>query len=1410
MTRPRVEFSRPSRETGWLLAAVLLLGAFLAFTDRIGAQSTTVIFDISDVATSVGPDAGVQSFTLADVNDDDRDDLVAINAEAEKVLVYLALEGGMFEESAREFDVLVDGDPEIPTSVAVGDVGSSFLTDDGGEDGNADIVVGTEDGIIAILVGDGGGNFESRDEFIDPATEVVGVALEDFDEDGSLDIAVLDPDDGVYLLLNLDGNFDPDEADLFDVELELPIDVAAGDVNGDDSVDVVVLDREGERLFLLTGDGDGALEEPIEVSSRADPIDEEQFATDLALADLDNDGNDEAIVANSGEFSDLQLLVRNGDRLQDESSFTAPEHMRGLTIARFDANTFPDAILVSENSANSVFLADGGGGDAFLSGGGLLINGIPGSQAVASGDINDDGLVDFVSLTLDGDLFKLAVNQGVGVVTPVSPGATSTPRTTGTPGTPTATRPTNTPTPTATATSIPTVALGRCELNIQRTGGLTSDTRPVAIAQGDLDRDANPDIVVADEANRKLLVFLIDPAAMPLPTDSVNCSTTLTPAVFDLDGTPVAVAVGNLNRREDSFLDVAVLTVSGLEVFFGDGNGGFPQSSTEAVGAEPRSVAINDFDLDGQGDVVVANRASATLRVYFGRGDKTFDTPPLDIAARDAPTVVLAEDLNGDTFPDIAAASDAGRSVLVYFRDAGQPRQFNLPSATPGPTPVAGVPTALTATNFNGDGFTDLAVSVRATSGAGSFVVLTASGVRGNVSFASSEPSATGDRPSSIGTGQFDGGPPLDVVVANFADDDASFFLGTAPTAFMSLDRALVDAGPIALTVADFDADGRQDVIVANQVAGTLTILRSSVPPATPSPLPTGTRTRTGTVTPTQPTATETPQPDGTATTTGTRTATGTQTRTPKQGVFALSEGGCSVAPLDRGGAGAMSLLLPPALILWRRRRARHSRLARLGSAAIVAMTLGGARAHAQPTPQPYVRCDANLSLTPVAMVSADFTSDGRPDIAVLARSTNDVGSLLLVPINAADFSVGLCSRIQPRTTELGEGPAGIVTSDLDRNGRNDLVVAESRGIEVLLGDGQGGFAGQAPIFVGAAARAIVAGDFDRDGFIDLAAGVGEHVQVLFALPRLDEVEFQEPGVTTEVGQSVDALASADFNLDGRLDLAVLSTTSGTVRVLLGDDQVARRFRLLSPFVVGDEPSAIAIGNFDADDGNGVDDIAVTLAGEDAAALFLGTLSGTDVSFDGGTVVSTGDAPSALVAADLNRDGQIDIAVANEGGDSLSLFDGDGRGGLSARGNACRESCDEDCCVGGKPNSVVLARLNDRDAFPDLVVGNEEGPSLTFLLSDDPPTPTATNTNTPSPTPTQTGTTTVTPLHTPTATPTRTDTVTRTPTGTITRTAGPFQLMGESCAITEGGGSRGGVAWVFLALLLIAKRRRRV
>lgn len=879
----------------------------------------------------VGADAGPQSVVLADVNDDGLDDLIAINRlnDSTKVLIRLAQEeGGTFADPPTEVNLFVDDDNQIPVALAVDDVGSSFVSpQEGRSDGNLDIVVATEDGLVVIVVGDGEGGFQVRDEVLDVATEPIGVALGDFDDDSDVDIAVLDGGDTAVIVLNDGAAFNPDDTAEFELDNDSDaVDIAAADFDGDETLDLATLNHDQATISLLIGDGDGGFDDGNVVKrSTSSDIDDDELPADFAIADLDGDEVADAVVMNDGDFGSTQLLVRASPSLQGDAALTGPFSGSGVALADFNDDGPLDVAMLSSGDEGTSFLPGTGTSSGFVDTSPERIG--PSGRAIAAGEFSGDDRPDFVVLNNAGNSFSVAINLGNNV-TP-SPGTPTTPPTSAVTGTPTPTRPTNTPTPTATATRIPTVPLSTCSVQLRQASGQGASNalqRPSALASGDIDGNATQDVVVADREQGKVFALLLDPSrfdrrsdgcVIPIdPSPSALPGVTPTPAAFytELDGIsqPLDVALGQLSRPEQLTTDLAVVGSAGLSLFFGNGTGGFGNRlNFTNLGSDARSVVITDIDLDGIRDVVVALHDQRKLVIFKGGGNRTF-TEALRLDTIDDPVALVVDRIDFDEYPDLAFVATRDRDLVGTARIYLSPGKLigvpPPPTPTPEPTPnltviLTGPPTDLATEDFNRDGTVDLVTTLAD----GPFVILTTARSGDTVTVTASTSQTTGGSPIAVGAGRFDDNPQdlePDVVVADSRNDDALFFYKSGST-FSGQSPVKVGIRPVALSVADFDNDRRPDVLVAGETGGTLTLLRSAVAPSTPTPTHTFTVTPTPTITPTQPTGTPTRSATATESAQPSRTPTLTPRNTPKPGTFELSDNGCAVVPTDGSGSWA-------------------------------------------------------------------------------------------------------------------------------------------------------------------------------------------------------------------------------------------------------------------------------------------------------------------------------------------------------------------------------------------------------------------------------------------------------------------------------------------------------------------------
>jgi parallel beta-helix repeat protein len=217
-------------------------------------------------------------------------------------------------------------------------------------------------------------------------------------------------------------------------------------------------------------------------------------------------------------------------------------------------------------------------------------------------------------------------------------------------------------------------------------------------------------------------------------------------------------------------------------------------------------------------------------------------------------------------------------------------------------------------------------------------------------------------------------------------------------------------------------------------------------------------------------------------------------------------------------------------------------------------------------------------------MVEGDFNGDGKLDIAVADYSN----SMVLVVMGNGDgtFQTG-------KIYAVGEFPfsfayhARLVTGDFNGDGKVDLALdAGFRStVYVLLGNGDGTFqppaAYKLPYF--SAPDSIVVGDFNGDGVPDLAvADTGGAIDVL--LGRGDGtfgagVYRQALVSSAELG--INSLVAGDFNGDGKLDLAASSSDYASIEILLGNGDGTFQRPVDDPVPL--KPAALHVGDFNGD-----------------------------------------------------------------------------------------------------------------------------------------------------------------------------------------------------------------------------------
>ena len=184
------------------------------------------------------------------------------------------------------------------------------------------------------------------------------------------------------------------------------------------------------------------------------------------------------------------------------------------------------------------------------------------------------------------------------------------------------------------------------------------------------------------------------------------------------------------------------------------------------------------------------------------------------------------------------------------------------------------------------------------------------------------------------------------------------------------------------------------------------------------------------------------------------------------------------------------------------------------------------------------------------AIQSADIDRDGDLDLVVATADVNNDGAVTILKGNGAGaFAFGSTTTV---SDELSDD---LILSDLDRDGVPDVISshANAGGISVALGDGSGGLSTPVQLLAGERGLGLAAADLNQDGKPDLLVGLGDSSKVTVLLGD-GAGGFAAP-VDFTIGGALAAgpfgVATGDFDLDGRFDLATSNNTEDKVAVRL-------------------------------------------------------------------------------------------------------------------------------------------------------------------------------------------------------------------------------------------------------------------
>jgi hypothetical protein len=706
----------------------------------------------------------------------------------------------------------------------------------------------------------------------------------------------------------------------------------------------------------------------------------------------------------------------------------------------------------------------------------------------------------------------------------------------------------------------------------------------------------------------------------------------------------------------------------------------YPAGPNGGDRSSPVAVVTGDFNHDGHLDVATANFRAGGISILLGTGTGRFK-PAGNITLPLPPVNIIAADVNGDGKLDLITANrgifnvDGSVSVLLGNGLGG----FTLSKTIP----VGKGPYEVAAADLNGDGKLDLAVAnFGSNPNPGNTITLLMG--TGTGAFTSGGTVTVGSQPASVAIGDFngDGKPDLASVsgnrlMINLGNGDGTFLPGNVyPTAGQSgkivvgdfnhdgkLDVAIGSGSPSAISVllgngdgtfgaftnypengngvadlvlADMNGDGNLDLVTANgQTANNVGVLLGN--------------------------------PDGSFGPAALYSANG-----DPQGI-AVGDFNGDGRP-DVATAGIDTAV---------------GATTDTGTVAVLLGNGDGTLAASRQLP---------IGIDPTATVVADFTGDGKPDLAVAFNDVQFSGAAIFPNLGGGAFGDGL------RTAAV-KGPTGLATADFNGDGKPDLAVGTATGVSILLGNGDAGGTFTAPqtyltgLTTNTQVRWVAVGDFNNDHKPDVVLATDSGVSVFLGN---GDGTFQ-PAINT-AGEPASNLAVGDFNGDGKLDLAVISNPKDHLDILFGNGDGT--FGTATKYTTDHAPSAVAVGDFN---GDGKPDLAVTTLTGFGPGLMI-FQNGTGGRFFPKGTYATGGGPTGVIVADFNGDHKLDIATVDQGAGNVCVFPGTGLGTFGT------PSVYE---VGNRAMWGAAADFNG-DGKPDLAVSNFNSGTVSVLVSPNP------------------------------------------------------------------------------------------
>lgn len=672
----------------------------------------------------------------------------------------------------------------------------------------------------------------------------------------------------------------------------------------------------------------------------------------------------------------------------------------------------------------------------------------------------------------------------------------------------------------------------------------------------------------------------------------------------------------------DGKIDILTCSYNNILVFYGDGKGEFslpPVTAFSSSSGGEIFPVVGDFNNDGRTDIAFTRRNPAnnapSIAVIFGKADRSFSSPNYS-SQEPAPAALVPIDFDNDGKLDLLGQAQTSNSNAIVFYKGNGNNTFVISGQLNTVYPAGGISTG----DLNNDGLQDISYSDSES--------LKVSQNMGNGSFGTpiAVDSIDYGFNSKISDVNNDGKNDIIAVQDTFVDPTVAVWIGngnftftqspdftvqskeeiflqqisdidndqTQDLIFSSANRTIVskgsgngtfaqavsyvDGGGGGLTVRDFNADGWLDIAATLSVefgvigSGSFSVLlnlRNGVFASAPA------------------------------------FETGDETKDIAISDF-NSDGLKDFVVVNRGGGGGSDKVI----ILQQTENAN----------------LSEENSFNRLQPFNSLSPEADLGLDPYAVVTGDFNRDNKEDIVVVGHGAFGASQNALILTNQGNNSFS-GSLFQIGTGDIYD----IATGDFNYDGNLDLVTTGYQGVSISFGMGNETFKEPVSYLPAVASAQVTVGDFSNDGKVDIAV-VNYNISKIAILTNNGTGTFSN-SANLNVSGVPSAVAAADLNSDGKLDLVVSKSNGVSVITGAGNGTFSAE---VSYSINSVSATGLSLADFNQD---GKIDVAL-LAGTNNISILMNDGTGglnKETLWSGGAVLST------IAAGDLNNDAKVDL-----------------------------------------------------------------------------------------------------------------------------------------------------------------------